>query len=75
MKSFHKSSFKAGCLALAQEHVSIQAIVSEYGFPPMFERPLSFETLVKIILEQQVSLASGRAVFNRGIYTINRNGQ
>ncbi len=33
--------------------------------PPMFQRPFDFETLVKIILEQQVSLASGRAAFNK----------
>lgn len=31
----------------------------------MFQRTFGFETLVQIILEQQVSLASGRAVFKR----------
>lgn len=64
-KSFNRSSFKAGCKFLVSEHASIQAIVEAYGFPPMYERPFSFKTLVQIILEQQVSLASGRAVFNR----------
>lgn len=31
----------------------------------MYRRPFGFDTLVKIILEQQVSLASGRAVYNK----------
>lgn len=36
-----------------------------HGVPPLWRRPRGFATLVLIILEQQVSLASARAVFER----------
>jgi len=65
LKKFNTSSFKKACKALAAQHASIKTIVDTYGIPPMFQRPFGFETLVQIILEQQVSLASGRAVFKR----------
>jgi len=65
MKPFTQTSFTKACKHLAKEHTSIKTIADAYGFPPMYERPFCFDTLVKIILEQQVSLASGRAVYNR----------
>jgi DNA-3-methyladenine glycosylase II len=65
LKSFTTSSFKKARKALAARHSSIHTIIETYGIPPMFQRPFGFETLVQIILEQQVSLASGRAVFKR----------
>jgi len=40
-------------------------VVDRYGPPPMWRRKPSFATLVQIILEQQVSLASALAVYNR----------
>ena len=40
-------------------------IVTEYGPPPLWAREPGFPTLVHIILEQQVSLASARAAFDR----------
>jgi DNA-3-methyladenine glycosylase II len=36
-----------------------------HGVPPMWARRPGFETLLRIILEQQVSLVSARAMFNR----------
>lgn len=36
-----------------------------YGTPPLWRREASFATLVHIILEQQVSLASALSAFNR----------
>ena len=41
------------------------AIVESFGPPPLFSRPRGFPTLVWIILEQQVSLASAAALFAR----------
>jgi len=35
------------------------------GLPPLWAREADFATLIRIILEQQVSLASARAAFNR----------
>jgi len=40
-------------------------IVDTHGYPPMWTRPNNFETLVHIILEQQVSLASALAALNK----------
>lgn len=37
----------------------------KYGPPPIWAREPGFATLVKIILEQQVSLSSAQAAFNR----------
>jgi DNA-3-methyladenine glycosylase II len=39
--------------------------VDRYGPPPLWARPPGFATLTFIILEQQVSLASARAAFER----------
>lgn len=41
------------------------SIYEEFGAPPDWSRPVGFESLVKIILEQQVSLASALAHFNK----------
>lgn len=40
-------------------------IQRKYGPPPIWAREPGFATLVKIILEQQVSLSSAQAAFNR----------
>jgi len=50
---------------LAKQDPLIKELVENYGFPPLWRRTQSFETLVHIILEQKVSLASAKAVMNR----------
>jgi DNA-3-methyladenine glycosylase II len=40
-------------------------IVAEFGPPPLWAREPGFPTLLRIILEQQVSLASAQAAFDR----------
>src|SRR4029077_4262577 len=40
-------------------------VVETYGIPPLWIREPGFPTLVYIILEQQVSLASAKAAFDR----------
>lgn len=50
-------------LADGDEHLA--EIVKKYGRPPLWVREPGFPTLVYIILEQQVSLASARAAFER----------
>ncbi len=49
--------------ALTQRHSVFKEIQQEYGNPPSWQRPEGFESLCKIILEQQVSLASAAAHF------------
>lgn len=40
-------------------------VIGEYGYPPLWVRPNTFETLVLTILEQQVSLASAYAAYKK----------
>ena len=58
-------SLRQGVHELATRDVRLAAIVQRYGAPPLFARPRGFATLVWIILEQQVSLASARALFEK----------
>jgi DNA-3-methyladenine glycosylase II len=50
---------------LAERDADLAGVVLRYGPPPLWSRPPGFATLVRIILEQQVSLASAMAAFNR----------
>jgi DNA-3-methyladenine glycosylase II len=45
--------------------VALSGIIKQYGYPPMWRRTNSFQTLILIILEQQVSLASARAAYTK----------
>lgn len=54
-----------GVRALADADPDFARIVAQIGPPPMWERDAGFPTLIHIILEQQVSLASAKAAFNR----------
>jgi DNA-3-methyladenine glycosylase II len=44
---------------------ALGAVVAAHGHPPLWNRLPGFPTLVHIILEQQVSLASAQAAFER----------
>jgi DNA-3-methyladenine glycosylase II len=50
---------------LAGRDAAIAASVARFGPPPLWAREPSFATLVHLILEQQVSLASALAAFER----------
>ena len=50
---------------LAARDGVLAGIVDRFGTPPLWDRPSGFGTLVHIILEQQVSLASAAAAFGR----------
>jgi DNA-3-methyladenine glycosylase II len=50
---------------LAAGDPDLAAIVGRWGPPPLWDRAPGFSTLVHIILEQQVSLASAQAAFDR----------
>ncbi|MEH3115168.1 DNA-3-methyladenine glycosylase family protein [Pedobacter terrae] len=53
------------CYLLASDHPEFQLILDQYGHPPFWSRPNTFESLVHIILEQQVSLASALAALTK----------
>ena len=50
---------------LAERDADLAGIVARYGPPPLWDREPGFPTLLHIVLEQQVSLASVRAAFDR----------
>jgi len=54
-----------GVRALASRDADLRRVVDRFGPPPLWAREPGFPTLVQIILEQQVSLASGRAAYAR----------
>lgn len=63
--SFTQQNFHLLCDELANRDASFSTIISMYGYPPFWSRPNSFESLVHIILEQQVSLASALATLQK----------
>jgi DNA-3-methyladenine glycosylase II len=65
MLRFHEKNFQKICRQLAAKDQTLKAILDEYGYPPMWTRPASFQTLVLTILEQQVSLASAYAAYQK----------
>lgn len=54
-----------GAAHLAAADPDLERVVADLGPPPLWDRAPGFPTLVHIILEQQVSLASARAAFDR----------
>ena len=59
------SSFKMqqSILYLSEKEPIFKLIVEKYGMPIIPKRPQGFETLVLLILEQQVSIDSAKATF------------
>lgn len=64
-RALTERSLRTGVRALAAEHPDLAASVERFGPPPLWAREPSFATLVHLILEQQVSLASALAAFER----------
>ena len=62
---FTKENFHQLCDGLAKKDKHLKNIIAQYGYPPMWQRKPNFETLIHIILEQQVSLASAKAALNK----------
>ena len=60
-------TLKIHCETLAGTDEKFAEIIDRFGIPPLWSRPEGFSTLINIILEQQVSLASARAAFDRFI--------
>src|SRR5579864_613711 len=65
INKFTHANFHAICDELASTDTGLGAIIKAHGYPPFWSRPNTFETLVHIILEQQVSLASALSALNK----------
>ena len=61
----NKAALARGLRFLSDRDADMARILKQIGPPPMWEREAGFHTLLHIILEQQVSLASARAAYER----------
>lgn len=62
---FGPHNFRTLCDQLARRDADLRGIIRERGYPPLWVRPNTFQTLVLTILEQQVSLAAAYAAFKK----------
>jgi len=60
-----ETSFAAAAAELCRADPDLAAIVDRHGLPEFWAREPGLPTLVLLILEQQVSLASARAAYDR----------
>lgn len=58
-------TFISGVKYLCGQDHDLAYVVDKHGEPPFWQREPGFSTLVYIILEQQVSLASARAAYDK----------
>lgn len=65
IETYTAANFKKLCNRLAAQDPLFKNIIATHGYPPLWVRPASFQTLILIILEQQVSLAAAYAAFKK----------
>ena len=65
MRRLTPENYRLGLQELAAREPVFARILQQYGSPPLWDRPEGFPTLIHIILEQQVSLASAAAAFRK----------
>ena len=63
--TFNEDNFRQLCDKLFRKDRDLRKIIKQHGYPPMWVRPATFQTLILFILEQQVSLASAYAAFKK----------
>ena len=63
--TFDGQNFHSICNKLAKKDRHLYSIIKQFGYPPVWTRRANFQTLIHIILEQQVSLASAKAALNK----------
>lgn len=65
IETINAASFAKTAICLASDFPELNDIVESFGIPEFWSRPQGFETLVLIILEQQVSTSSAAMAFKR----------
>ena len=65
VRTLTRATLLQGVGELVERDAMLASVVDRYGPPPLWGRPRGFATLVRIILEQQVSLASAASLFAR----------
>ncbi|MFK7885544.1 MAG: DNA-3-methyladenine glycosylase [Gammaproteobacteria bacterium] len=61
----NRDTLAVACRDLARQDDRLGELLARNGVPPLWSRRPGFATLVQLILEQQVSLASAAAVYTR----------
>ena len=64
-RALTNASYAEAVAELSARDPALGDVVETWGVPPRWKRPQGFPTLVLLILEQQVSLASAKATFAR----------
>jgi DNA-3-methyladenine glycosylase II len=62
---FTADNFHSLCDHLSRKDKHLAQVLKTHGYPPMWSRPNTFQSLILTILEQQVSLASAYAAFKK----------
>ncbi|MBU2667344.1 DNA-3-methyladenine glycosylase 2 family protein [Actinoplanes bogorensis] len=62
---FTEAELPALCDKVASRDHRLRFVIDEFGYPPFWSRPNTFESFVWFILEQQVSLASAKAALEK----------
>ncbi len=70
MRIIDEETMKEGIKHLTGIDPHLKEVVSKYGPPPIWGRTPGFPSLIKIILEQQVSLASAQSAYDKLIETV-----
>ena len=60
-----KASLATAAKFLGRKDRDLALVLESYGPPPLWARKPGFDTIVRIILEQQVSLASAASMYKR----------
>ena len=64
-RALDEESLTSAVAILTGRDPDLAAVVAQVGPPPLWAREPGFPTLVRIVLEQQVSLASAKAAYDR----------
>lgn len=62
---FTRGNYRFHVDFLVKQNSRIRQIIDAHGYPPFWHRSAGYDGLVRIILEQQVSLASAHGVFKK----------
>lgn len=65
IKKLDEKNLAIACKKLTERDADLNFVFQKFGPPPLWAREAGFTTLVHIILEQQVSLASALSAFNK----------
>lgn len=64
-RTINRRNLPQVCKGLSKLDEDLALVLDRHGVPPLWDRPQGFATLIHIILEQQVSLASAKACFDK----------